>query len=474
MVFMKKIKIFISSVQKEFKDLRQDIVQYIRFDALFGKFFEPYIFEEAPANAASAKEVYLSEVKKCDIYLGLLGRDYGYEDKNGLSPTEQEYDLATALSKTRLIFIKNVSDRQKKEIEFIKKVENDITRKTFSDREMLLSAIYSSLIKYLETKEIIRSMPFDASYDTDATIADLDFQKIKNFIHMAREKRAFPLAENTPVEVFLKHLDLISDDNKVSNAAILLFGKKVQKYFLSSQVKCAQFYGTKVEKPIPSYQIYQGDVFELVDKAVNFVMSRIDISVGLRDAKNTASVETQPELPIHAVQEAIVNAICHRDYTSNASVQVMLFKDRLEIWNPGHLPEGMTIKKLLEPHKSIPVNPLLATPMFWNGYIEQAGTGTEDIVEQCTKMELKKPIFNQDEDFRVVIYRQNATVNATVNDLDKVILEKIKENPKTTLDLLADALDKHRATISRHVTDLQVRGLLLREGSDKNGFWKVK
>ncbi len=44
------------------------------------------------------------------------------------------------------------------------------------------------------------------------------------------------------------------------------------------------------------------------------------------------------ELPREAVAEAIVNAVVHRDYTSNASVQVMLFADRLEIWNPGELP----------------------------------------------------------------------------------------------------------------------------------------
>ena len=69
----------------------------------------------------------------------------------------------------------------------------------------------------------------------------------------------------------------------------------------------------------------------MIDKAVGFVMSRIDARVGKRDLSPDAPVEY--ELPESAVAEAIANAVAHRDYTSNASVQVMLFRDRLEIWN---------------------------------------------------------------------------------------------------------------------------------------------
>lgn len=81
-----------------------------------------------------------------------------------------------------------------------------------------------------------------------------------------------------------------------------------------------QFYGNVVEKPMPAYQIYRGDVFELVDQATSFVMSRINNWVGTRAEGEKADIPTRPELPIDAVKEAIVNAICHRDYTSNASV----------------------------------------------------------------------------------------------------------------------------------------------------------
>jgi predicted HTH transcriptional regulator len=91
------------------------------------------------------------------------------------------------------------------------------------------------------------------------------------------------------------------------------------------------------------------------------------------------------------VAEAIVNAVVHRDYTSNASVQVMLFKDRLEIWNPGVLPPNLTLQSLRGPHASIPANPLLAEPMYLTKYIERMGTGIRDMIDCCKAAGLSEP-----------------------------------------------------------------------------------
>jgi predicted HTH transcriptional regulator len=109
---------------------------------------------------------------------------------------------------------------------------------------------------------------------------------------------------------------------------------------------------------------------------------------------------------VQAVTETIVNACVHRDYLSTGSVQVMLFKDRLEVWNPGRLPKGMTVEKLAGEHASLPVNPLLANPVYLAGYIEQVGTGTNDVIDRCVELGLRKPEFRQDEDFTVVMRRK--------------------------------------------------------------------
>ncbi len=118
-----------------------------------------------------------------------------------------------------------------------------------------------------------------------------------------------------------------------------------------------------------------------MDQAVDFVMSKISRAVGTRALGPQAPVDY--ELPHEAVAEAIVNAVAHRDYTSNASVQVMLFADRLEVWNPGELPPPLTPESLRAPHASIPRNPLIADPMFLARYAEKAGSGILDMIARC-------------------------------------------------------------------------------------------
>ena len=160
---MTRKKIFISSVQSEFADERQKLFDYITSDALFGVYFDPFIFENVPALNSSPSAVFLSEVENCDIYLGIFGKLYGYEDSDGVSPTEREFDAATLHNKVRLVYIKQYDQRDPKEDLLIAKAENVIVRKGFSTVEELRTAIYASLVYYLFEIEYIRTTPFDAT-----------------------------------------------------------------------------------------------------------------------------------------------------------------------------------------------------------------------------------------------------------------------------------------------------------------------
>lgn len=137
------------------------------------------------------------------------------------------------------------------------------------------------------------------------------------------------------------------------------------------------------------------------------------------------------------VSEAIVNAVAHRDYTSNASVQVMLFADRLEIWNPGQLPPPLTPERLQLPHASIPHNPLIAESLYLAGIIEQAGTGILDIIELCRSAGLPKPEFRQDGGFFVqTIWRDWLTetilTDLSLNDRQINCVQYLKQNNRIT------------------------------------------
>lgn len=182
------------------------------------------------------------------------------------------------------------------------------------------------------------------------------------FIVTARAKRYFPLAENSSPRKLLTHLSLMDGKRPISNSAALLFPKRPQKIFITSEVKRVQSFGNVVEKPLSSYRICPGTPFDIIDQATVLVIDRVDLSLGTKTEGKTPSVPTDHELPPHAVREAIVNTVAHRDHTGNAKVQAMLFPNRLETWNPGQMPYGLTVSKLLEPHKSLPANPLIADP----------------------------------------------------------------------------------------------------------------
>ena len=326
-----------------------------------------------------------------------------------MSPTEREYDLATELGKYRLAFVKRASStRVPKERRLVAKVEQGVTRKSFSSLATLKKAVYEALFRFLKDRDVVNVGPFDGSYSLGVKLEDLDGARIADFVRMVRAagKVTFPAGIST--EEILSRLGAFDEaSGKIANAAALLFAKDPAKFRPSWEAKCVQLWGTEFEKPFPSYHIYRGTVFEQIDQALDFVMSRVDHWVGPRDTAESAQAPARSELPVEAVREAIVNAVCHRDYTDEGSVQVMLFRDRLEVLNPGTLPRGWTAENLLRTHDSKPHNGILATAMQWAGYVEKSGYGTEDIVRKCKAWGLREPEYHPSSvDFRLVLWRQ--------------------------------------------------------------------
>jgi hypothetical protein len=84
--FMKAIKIFISSVQREFAEERWALSNYLSNDPLMSRFFQFFLFEDIPANNRKADKLYVLEVMDSDIYIGLFGDEYGIENKDSLLP----------------------------------------------------------------------------------------------------------------------------------------------------------------------------------------------------------------------------------------------------------------------------------------------------------------------------------------------------------------------------------------------------
>lgn len=388
-----RLRIFISSVQNEFEPIRKDLKSFLLGDAVLRRFVsEVFLFEDLPAQDRRADQVYLGEVQRCDVYLGIFGYEYGFEDPEGVSPTEREFDEATRKGKTRLIYVWGSDEkvRSPKMKALIGKASGHLVRRRIENASALTSEVYASLVEYLDSLGALRVPPFDAASCDNANLKDISRKRVDWFLEAARRERGFPLKANTTTQALLTHLNLI-EGRAPSNAAILLFGTNPQRFHRSAETKCVHCHGTKFLRPFASQQIFGGDLFEQVDQARDFVLSKISRSVGNRSSGPTAHVDY--ELPPEAVGEAIVNAIAHRDYHSNASVEIRLFTDRLEVWNPGVLPGLLTPASLHTDHPSIPFNPLVAESLYLARYVEKAGSGTQAMIQVCREAGLPEPQF---------------------------------------------------------------------------------
>jgi len=469
--------LFISSVQKEMQAERRAIKQFVQNDPLLRRFFDVFLFEDVPASDRKADEVYLKEVEECDVYVGLLGNDYGSVDAKGLSPTEREFDVATARGKPRLLFVKGMDDKAQhpKMLKLVHRAGSQLIRRRFVDTTDLTAALYAALVEYMEQSGDLRTLPFDASACPRATLNDLPQEKIRSFLEMARQERNYPLSAKTSREKALAHLNLLDNSNP-THAAVLLFGKDPQRVLPTSEIKCMHFHGTAVRKPIPSYQIYKGTAFELVDQAVDFVLSKLDRKIGTR-ARSVKAPATF-ELPRDAVTEAIVNAVAHRDYTGNASVQVMLFADRLEVWNPGELPPSLTPDSLREPHASIPRNPLIAEPLYLVRYIEKAGSGTLDMIAQCKEAGLPPPDFEERAgQFVTTLWRDWLTEEVMdqigLTESERKLVAILKTGERITNKFYQEKFGVAKPTASRHLEALASKGVLQKIGTTGKGTYYV-
>jgi|WetSurMetagenome_2_1015567.scaffolds.fasta_scaffold00986_19 ATP-dependent DNA helicase RecG len=469
--------IFVSSVQKELEAERRALKVFVENDPLLRRYFAAFVFEDLPASDRRADEVYLDEVDRCSVYVGLFGKEYGFEDAEGISPTEREFDRATNRGKTRLIFIKGTDDkgRHPKLLALIRKAGSQLIRRRFGSIPELTASLYASLVEHLERTGVLRTKPFDASACPEATFADLAEDKVHWFLRRARQERQFALAVNTRPKEALTHLGLL-DAGHPTHAAVLLFGSNPQRFLLSSEVKCLHFHGTEVRKPIPSYQTYKGTVFDLVDQAVDFVMSKVTRAVGTR--AQGPEVPVDYEFPREAVAEAIVNAVAHRDYTSNASVQVMLFADRLEVWNPGELPPPLTIEQLRVPHASIPRNPLICEPMFLARYVEKAGSGILDMIALCREAGLPEPEFRQDGgQFVQTLWRDWLTRvvldELGLNERQKDLIHHIRSSDHINNQEYQRLFRVSKPTASRDLEHLRSIGVLVKVGRTGKGTYYV-
>jgi hypothetical protein len=152
---MRRKQIFISSVQREFAHARDNLASFINNDPYWSQFFYAFIFENLPASQRKPSDIYLEEIQKCSIYLGIFGLRYGRLTADGISATEQEFDYAIQIGRDPLICIKQkkTSRRRAKRMDaLIRKASACTTYSTFRNTDHLCSEVQRSLLYWQQNQ----------------------------------------------------------------------------------------------------------------------------------------------------------------------------------------------------------------------------------------------------------------------------------------------------------------------------------
>jgi ATP-dependent DNA helicase RecG len=268
---------------------------------------------------------------------------------------------------------------------------------------------------------------FDSDVCEDASLEDIDEEKVRWFLRKAKYERNFDVEPETPVEEALEKLKL-TKNGKLTNAAILLFGKKPQKFFLQAETRCARFKGTEPLEFI-DMKVFSGNIINQRDDAVEFIKEHIKLHAKI---VGTERVE-EWEYPIEAIREAITNAICHRDYEIASNAQIRIFDDRIEIWGCGPLPKPLTPDDLKKKHKSILRNLLIGKCFFLIKFIEEWGTGTNRMIKDCLNYGLPEPLFEEITESLVVTFRKYSIteeIMKTLNERQRKAIDYLLKNKK--------------------------------------------
>jgi ATP-dependent DNA helicase RecG len=260
-------------------------------------------------------------------------------------------------------------------------------------------------------------------------------------------------------------------DEYIKRAAILLFAKNPQKYYIQSHSKIGRFLS---ETDIQSSDIIEGNLIEQVNKIMDVLRLKYLKAYISYDGMHRRE---KLEYPYEALREAVINALIHRDYTNTSNLQIKIYDDKLVMYNGATLSTEVPIEKFDKPHQSKPFNPTMATVFYKCGFIENWGRGTLNIINQCLEYGLPNPTFEYEwTAVKTTFYKtiQETIQRTTQENTKDKILKLLKENPKYTKQDLMGLLNKGDSTIKEHLANLKKEGKLKREGSTKSGKWIVK
>ncbi len=319
------------------------------------------------------------------------------------------------------------------------------------------------------------------------SITDVDERILAEYISKVEERVQQPL--DVSHSELLQNIGAMTRSGELTVTGMLLFGANPKYYLSQSGIVFVRFMGTTPRGPggLPGYsrrEEFNGPAVRVIEDAWRTVWGEMRKEAVVRGLTR----HEKPEYPPFAVREAIINAMCHRDYKiKGRRIEIRMFDDRLEVHSPGGLPGYITIDNIVEEHFSR--NPRLVQGLFQWAYIEELGLGIDRMIEEMVQMGHRPPQFKATPYmFTVVLYNNRDRAAAQEPELPSVATwaGNLHERQAKALQYLQE----HGSITNREyrelhpnisnetarldLVDMVERGILLKIGAKKGTYYILK
>jgi ATP-dependent DNA helicase RecG len=299
-------------------------------------------------------------------------------------------------------------------------------------------------------------------------IEGLNLELLNITIHRAQDRRGYLFDGTNETEGRLSQLSLFQTGH-LTNAADVLFGKRVAQRHPQTRLR-AVCYATDRADDFLDEQLYEGPAFQLLEDAMAFLKRHLPIGAEFREGQLPR--DSRPKYPFAALREGLVNALVHRDYSAfSGSVTLSIYPDRVEIWNTGKLPHGISPRDLpLASHPSILVNPDIGHVFYLHELMERVGRGTFKIAQECRNIGMRLPEWkNVGSGVRLTMFAANPNRSASLdlNDRQKELLKVLQTGEQIRVPVylarFGQGITDRQAR--RDLSDLEGEGFLIRHGA---------
>ncbi len=320
---------------------------------------------------------------------------------------------------------------------------------------------------------------------SDKTFVDVNEEVVKEFMRKAKAAKRIDF-DFQSVKTTLNKLGLLNK-NQLTKAAEVLFCNEN-----SMEVQAAIFAGTD-KLTFLDIKSFKGNLFSLREQAEVYVQGNMRWRADLSESRR----KEIPEIPVRALAEAIGNSLCHRDFTNPKGNEVAIYKDRIDIYNPGLFPQGINPEDFFSgDEQSVLRNPLIAETLYKCKDIERWGSGIKRIHDECVAAGIRVEFKRIKTGFVVSFYRpkweegeglekKNQTGGQSggqtggqrksieLNDIQQEILKILTKKPRIPRKELADLIKMNPSAVQKHLKKLRDAGYIRRVGPDFGGHWEV-